>query len=143
MRVEIDDAKCLAMRRAGKTLEDIALRCEASVMTVWRAVQRAREAERNADRDRRAKAGETRKPRFSLTPTYPANFACDPAPPCPHRGDIPTGRKIYCEQCGKSGMDHHPDLQRSSLTDPRLETKPKAAAKPKPTRKQRRKAVAA
>lgn len=133
----LDDAKLLAMRRAGKTYEDIALHNEVSVGTAWNAVHRARQAERHADAVRRGAVD--KQPSFSLTPTYPINFAKDA--PCPHNRPIRRGSKIYCEQCGQSGMDHHPLLQRSVFTDPKPERKPPAAPLTKP-RKQGRKSKA-
>ena len=51
-----------------------------------------------------------RDERLELIPIYPIG-GLTPNSKCPHDGPIPKGSRIYCEVCGKSGMDGlHADL---------------------------------
>jgi hypothetical protein len=108
---EIDDVKLLAMRRAGKTYQDIALLEGVSVGTAWNAVRRARDEERKAAAVEREKAA-ARDSHVQLMPEYPIHHT--PTAPCPHRGDVPKGTDGYCEQCSKSGRDYLPALHQSA-----------------------------
>lgn len=135
---EGEDARYLALRRARWKIRDIAAAFNVSQRTVYRGIQAARNLERELQAVARAKAEAkaNRNPGFELEPDYPANFGR--LAPCPHDGPYPRGVRKVCEQCGQSGMDHHPALHRSSLTDPKPEPKPPTKPLTKP-RKQSRK----
>lgn len=136
VRCNVDRVEMLALKRAGRTYQDIALLTGVSVGTAWNEIAKARDDERAADAARRGRAEAVKRFRLELTPMYPANFSS--TAPCPHRGEIRRGSLMYCEQCGKSGMDHHPALQRSAASDPTPDRKPPSAPLTKPRQKAKR-----
>lgn len=58
-----------------------------------------------------------------MVPLFPiTSFVRDSS--CSHQGPVKTGSFFVCMICYQSGMDHHPALQRSPLTDPKPEPEP-------------------
>jgi len=71
-------------------------------------------------------------PLFPIGPYTPQSF-------CAHRQPIRLGSNLCCMVCHRSGMDHHPALQRDKATEPAPEPVPAAPKKGgSETRKQRR-----
>lgn len=143
---EREDARYLAMRREGRTYQDIALLCGVSYETAWSGAKRARLKQKQA-------AAPAAEPETPLHPRDPAwvrdmvmAFPVDsltPGSSCPHHGPIKPGSMLVCGVCHQSGMDHRPALRRNPLTDPKPEPKPKSKPGPRPTRRQRRQSTAA
>lgn len=125
-RIEWLDSTILDMRRAKLRPPEIALALHLSVSRVYLGITRQRERERLAANYKPPKL----TPFYPITPLVPASC-------CPHRAPIRRGSVLYCEICGKTGIDHHPALQRDAATDPKPEPKPKTLLA-KLTRKQRR-----
>jgi hypothetical protein len=121
--------------RHGVSTKTIAMRERVPVRRVRYGVARAKAQEKSCPTETAINL-----PR--LVPFFPI-AAFTPQSPCGHRRPIRVGSVFCCMVCHRSGLDDHPALVRTPLTDPAPEPKPK----PKPsktsreTRKQRRQRV--
>lgn len=137
-----EDARMLAMRREGRTYQDVALLCGVSVGTVAAGVRRAKERQKKAVEPE--PPPKPRQPGWvkDVVPLFPIK-ALDNKSVCPHKGPIARGSKFVCMICHQSGMDFHPSLQRDPATDPKPAPKPTAVPLTRESKKQRRKREAA
>jgi hypothetical protein len=94
----------------GMSVRAIARRDGVAVDRVWFGIARAGAPEPTPEQGKFA-----RPPR--LIPLFPIG-SYTPQSPCPHREPIPLGSNLCCMVCFRSGMDHHPALQRNPATDP-------------------------
>jgi hypothetical protein len=121
--------------RHGISTREIAIREGLNIQRVRIGVARAKALERDSQTDTSA----IRAPR--LIPLFPIG-AYTPQSTCAHHRPIEHGSLLCCMVCHCSGVDDHPGLLRSPLTDPIPEPKQAAAPsckRPKQeTRKQRR-----
>jgi hypothetical protein len=121
--------------RHGVSTSEIAMREGVDVQRVRIGVARAKALENNCPSDIAIHL-----PR--LVPLFPIG-PYTPQAACGHNRPIEAGSTFCCMVCHSSGIDDHPGMLRSPLTDPAPEPKPApapAAKKPtRETRKQRRK----
>jgi len=108
----------------GISISEIAIREGLDIQRVRIGVARARTLEKNGSND----PGTVHPPR--LIPLFPIG-AYTPQSTCAHHGPIEPGSLLCCMVCHCSGVDDHPGLLRSPLTDPEPEPKPE----PEPTEK--------
>ncbi len=124
--------------RHGVSANEIALREGLNVQRVRIGIARAKTLEKNGTNDNEA----VRPPR--LIPLFPIG-AYTPQSECAHHRPIEDGSLLCCMVCHCSGVDDHPGLMRSPLTDPTPEPKPAPAPSPRQnkreTRRQRRQRV--
>lgn len=124
--------------RHGVSAKEIAMREGLNVQRVRIGIARAKALEKNIPND----TDSIRPPR--LVPLFPMG-AYTPQSACGHHGPIERGSLFCCMVCHCSGIDDHPGLLRSPLTDPAPEPRPALAPVEKQskheTRKERRRRV--
>jgi hypothetical protein len=123
--------------RHGVSTNEIATREGVTTRRVQQGLARAKAQERSSPSE-----STVHPPR--LIPLFPIG-AFTPQSKCAHQGPIEPGSLLCCMVCHCSGVDDHPGLARSPLTDPAPEPKPAPApvqqqAKPE-NRKQRRQRI--
>jgi hypothetical protein len=121
--------------RHGVGMNEIAMREGVTYRRVRQGVGRARALEKDCQRDSATVAPPPLIPLFPIASYTPQSA-------CAHHQPIQNGSLLCCMVCHRSGVDDHPSLLRSPLTDPAPE--PKAAPEPisrkrkRETRKERR-----
>jgi hypothetical protein len=131
------------LRRAGKTIETIALLCGVGLATVHKGIAAAKNRQRQAVQPEPVETPAPRQPAWVRNVVV--NFGClpfTPDSPCAHDGPYEPGSDMYCPKCHISGHDAHPALRRDPATDPKPEPKPELV-KIKLNRRQRRARTAA
>jgi hypothetical protein len=118
--------------RHGVSTSEIAIREGINVQRVRFGITRARALEKSSSNDTAI-----RPP--LLIPLFPIG-PYTPQSACGHHRPIEAGSLMCCMVCHCSGIDDHPGLLRTPLTDPAPEPKPARAPKQTigETRKQRR-----
>ena len=123
--------------RHGLSTNEIAMREGVTTRRVQQGLARARAQERSCPSE-----STVQPPR--LIPLFPIG-AYTPQSACGHQRPIEPGSLLCCMVCHCSGVDDHPGLSRSPLTDPEPEPKPAPAPVAKEakreTRRQRRQRV--
>jgi hypothetical protein len=121
--------------RHGIGINEIAMREGVSSRRVQQGVARARALEKNSQADSAAIRPPRLIPLFPIAPYTPLST-------CGHRQPIESDSLLCCMVCHCSGVDDHPGLQRSPLTEPAPERKPDSEVVPKrqkrETRRERR-----
>jgi hypothetical protein len=114
--------------RHGWTVQEIARREGFSPRRIRQGIARARGG--TPDPGDTAENQIKRPPR--LSPLFPV-VGLTRSSVCPHKRRIRLGSILCCMICHKSGLDHHPALERNKATDPKPE--PKVAVLPEPPRR--------
>jgi hypothetical protein len=114
----------------GVSISEIAIREGLDIQRVRIGVARARTLEKSGSNE----PGAVYPPR--LIPLFPIG-AYTPQSTCAHQGPIESGSLLCCMICHCSGVDDHPGLLRSPLTDQEPEPKPAPAPAPAEKRAQR------
>jgi hypothetical protein len=121
--------------RHGVGMNEIAMREGVTYRRVRQGVARARALEKDCQRDTPAVAPPRLIPLFPIAPYTPQSA-------CAHHRPIQNGSLLCCMVCHRSGVDDHPALLRSPLTDPAPERKPTpeltSRKRKRETRKERR-----
>jgi hypothetical protein len=112
--------------RHGVSTNEIAMRERVTTRRIQQGLARAKAQERSSPSD-----STVHPPR--LIPLFPIG-SYTPQSTCAHQGPIERGSLLCCMICHCSGVDDHPGLMRSPLTDP--EPEPKPAPAPACTEKQ-------
>jgi hypothetical protein len=116
--------------RHGVSTNEIAMREKVTTRRVQQGLARAKAQERG-----RPSESTVHPPR--LIPLFPIG-AYTPQSTCAHQGSIEPGSLFCCMVCHCSGVDDHPGLVRSPLTDPEPEPKPAPAPAEKRTKRETR-----
>ena len=118
--------------RHGICVNEIAMRDGVSNRRVQQGLARARALERDSQTDSSAVVPPLLIPLFPVGPYTPLSA-------CGHHRPIEPGSHFCCMVCHSSGIDDHPGLARSPLTDPAPEPRPAPEVVPSPTKRETRK----